>query len=145
MMKSVIDEGLKIKDIRYQVMNYIRENLPVYKMWSDNNLEDLIKFYMGLGQFLVSEKDGKINGILAFQFINTLEERNTMVNDRKSDGAFIDMFIAATQAIREKLIEEAVMLSGVRKWIAFERCKYSQRVSKLPWKLAERIAGYGRR
>ncbi|NBR96583.1 MAG: hypothetical protein EBS60_01950 [Verrucomicrobia bacterium] len=145
MMKSVIDEGLKIKDIRYQVMNYIRENLPVYKMWSDNNLEDLIKFYMGLGQFLVSEKDGKINGILAFQFINTLEERNTMVNDRKSDGAFIDMFIAATQAIREKLIEEAVMLSGVRKWIAFERCKYSQRVSKLPWKLAERIACYGRR
>jgi len=144
-MKSVIDEGLKIKDIRYQVMNYIRENLPVYKMWSDNNLEDLIKFYMGLGQFLVSEKDGKINGILAFQFINTLEERNTMVNDRKSDGAFIDMFIAATQAIREKLIEEAVMLSGVRKWIAFERCKYSQRVSKLPWKLAERIACYGRR
>ena len=145
MSETVIDEGLKIEDIRYQVMNYIRENLPVYQMWSDNNLEDLVKFYMGLGQFLISEENGKINGVLSFQLVNTLEERNTMVNDRKSEGVFIDMFVAASQAVREKLVGQAVMLSGIRKWIAFERCKYSQRVSKLPWKLAERIACYGRR
>jgi hypothetical protein len=144
MSETVIDEGLKIEDIRYQVMNYVRSKLPVYKTWSDDNLNDLIKFYMDLGQCLISEgNDGNIDGVLALQFVDKVEDRNVMENKRDGEGVFIDIFIAKTKQVREKLVWQAISISGVRKWIAFERCKYGQRASKLPWKFAERIASYG--
>lgn len=145
MNESVIDEGLKMEDILGKVMSYIREHLPVYRTWADDNLKEVLAFYFGLGQLLVSQTDeGKINGVLSFQLINSVEERHSFKNDRNSEGGFIDIFIADAQPIREMLVRTAMLASGIKKWIAFERCKYSQRVSKLPWSLAERIASYGR-
>jgi len=146
MSETVIDEALKIEDIRYQVMNYVKQMLPIYKTWADQNLERHLAFYMDLGQMAVSQNhNGVVNGVLAFQFINDIEDRKTMKNDRNGEGVFIDIFIAGDQATRESLVRQAMLISGVRKWIAFERTKYNQRVSKLPWSLAERIACYGRR
>lgn len=146
MSETVIDEALKIEDIRYQVMNYVKEKLPVYKTWADQNLEDHIAHFMGLGQMFVSQKeDGQINGVLSMQYIDSTDERHTLENKRNAEGVFIDIFIADNQKTREELVTQAMLVSGVRKWIAFERCKYNQRVSKLPWSLAERIACYGRR
>lgn len=146
MSESVIDEGLKIEDIRNQVMSFIKDYLPVYNTWSDSNFEDHISFYMGLGQLLTSQdSEGKINGVLALQFIDEVEERNTLKNDKNSKGVHIQIFVAESQKVREDLVSQAMAISGVKNWISFERCKYNQRVSKLPWRLAERIAFYGRR
>ena len=81
MSKTVIDEGLKIEDIRCQVMSYVKEKLPVYKTWAEQNLNDHIAHFMGLGQMFISQaEDGKINGVLSMQYINSTDERNTFEN-----------------------------------------------------------------
>lgn len=144
MSETVIDEEVKIEDIRYQVMNYIQEKLPQYKTWALKNLEGYVAHFMGLGQMFVSQGDnGEVNGVLALQFIDTLKERKALNSKRKTSGVFIDVFIADSQTVREELVRQAMLFSGVRKWIAFERAKYNQRVSKMPWNFAERIASYG--
>lgn len=146
MSETVIDEGLKIEDIKGQVMSYVKNELPLYKTWSNKNLKEHLSFYFNLGQIVVSQKeDGSVCGVLAFQLINSVEDRDAKSNDPEGLGVHIDIFIADSQQTRERLVGEAMAFTGVRQWISFERCKYSQRLSKLPWKLAERISDYGRR
>ncbi|MFZ9681461.1 MAG: hypothetical protein ACO3CL_08590, partial [Bacteroidia bacterium] len=57
MRETVIDEGLKIEDIKSQVMTYVKAKLPIYQSWADSNFEDHVSFYMNLGQLLVSQDD----------------------------------------------------------------------------------------
>lgn len=145
MSETVIDEALKIEDIRGQVMSYVKNNIPVYKTWSEKNLKEHLSFYFDLGQIIVSQKEnGQLCGVLAFQLIDSINDRNTLVNNPEGRGVHIDMFAADSQKTREDLVAQAMAFTGIRQWISFERCKYNQRVSKLPWKLAERISFYGR-
>lgn len=144
-VQAIIDERLKMKDMNEQVIAYLKSRVSSYKRWAKSGLRDMLEFYRGLGQLMVSQDEtGKVDGVMAFQLINTINEINGDTNDWNAEGVHIQILSAETSEVREKLVRQAIAVCGTRSWISFERAKYGLRLSKLPFSLAERIACYGR-
>jgi hypothetical protein len=140
-VQPIIDERLKMKDINGQVTTYVEKKIPFYRQWGKNNLKEMIKFFSDLGQLIVHQnKTGKIDGVLALQFVNKPEEINGWENNFNSEGVAIAILACENKTIRGELVRMAMILSGVRDWICFDRAKYGQRLRVLPWALAERMA-----
>lgn len=134
-----------MKDINTQVITYVKSRIISYKRWAKSGLRDMLEFYRNLGQLIVSQDErGEVDGVMAFQLINSVDEINGDTNDWNSEGVHIQILSAETSEVREKLVKQAIAVCGTRSWISFERAKYGQRLSKLPFALAERIACYGR-
>jgi len=140
-MQPIIDERLKMKDINGQVTTYVEKKIPFYRHWKRKDLKDMIRFFSDLGQLIVHQDEkGKIDGVLAFQFVNTPEEINSWSNDFNAEGGAIVILASDNKTIRGELVQNAMVLSGVRSWICFQRGKYNDRIRTLPWALAERMA-----
>ena len=140
-MQAIIDERLKMKDINGQVTTYVDKKIPFYRHWKRKDLKDMIQFFSDLGQLIVHQDEkGKIAGVLAFQFVNKPEDIRSWKNDFNGEGGAIVILASDNKTIRGELVQNAMVLSGVRKWICFERGKYNDRIRVLPWALAERMS-----
>lgn len=145
MSESVIDERVEMKDIMDQVMAYLIDKIPTYATWSKKNLRDHISFYSNGGRLFVhQDSQGKIDGVLALQLIDTTDDARYEVHKEEGDGVHVRILAADNQLAKADLIRQGMMLTGIKSWVSFERAKYSDRLRKLPWALAERIACYGR-
>lgn len=144
MSETVIDERVKMKDIMDQVIRYLLKRIPAYAKWSKKNLVDHLSFYMGHGQLIIHQnQSGKLDGVLALQFIETIEQAEYECNIENGQGVHIRILVADNKPAKSNLIRQAMTLSGIRSWVSFERLKYNDRIRKLPWALAERMASYG--
>ena len=140
-MQAIIDERLKMKDINGQVTTYVEKKIPFYRHWKRKDLKDMIRFFADLGQLIVHQDEkGKIDGVLAFQLVNKPEDIREWKNDFNGEGGAIVILASDNKTIRGELVQNAMVLSGVRKWICFERGKYNDRMRVLPWALAERMS-----
>ena len=130
-----------MKDINGQVTTYVEKKIPFYRHWGKKNLKEMIKFFSDLGQLIVHQNsNGKIDGVLALQFVDTPEDIHSWQNDFKAKGVAIVILASEDKAIRTELVRNAITLSGIRDWVCFEGAKYNQRMRVLPWALAERMA-----
>ena len=144
MSKDVIDEGLKMKDIIEQVMAYLFKKIPAYAQGPKEELEEHLSFYMSHNQLLIHQnQDGEIDGVLAFHFINSVEEAPNNINIPDGEGLYVRFMAADGKFQREDLVRDTMAFSGIRSWISFERLKYNDRVRKKAWSFAERMASYG--
>lgn len=140
-MQAIIDERLKMKDINGQVTTYVEKKIPFYRHWNRKDLKAMIKFFADLGQLIVHQNsNGKVDGVLALQFVDKPSDIKEWRNDLKSQGVAIIVLASDDKAIRGELVQNAMAISGVRSWICFERGKYDDRMRTLPWALAERMA-----
>jgi len=140
-MQPIIDERLKMKDINGQVTTYVEKKIPFYRHWNRKDLKDMIKFFADLGQLIVhQDAKGKVDGVLALQFVDKPSEISEWKNDFSSQGVAIVVLASDDKTIRGELVRNAMAVSGVRSWICFERGKYDDRMRVLPWALAERMA-----
>jgi hypothetical protein len=140
-MQAIIDERLKMKDINGQVTTYVEKKIPFYRHWNRKDLKAMIQFFADLGQLIVHQNsNGKVDGVLAFQFINTPEEINSWSNDFNAEGGAIVALASDSKSVRRELVRSAMNISGIRPWICFQRGKYDDRMRTLPWALAERLA-----
>jgi hypothetical protein len=139
--QPIIDEWLKMKDINGQVTTYVEKKIPFYRLWNRKDLKDMIKFFSDLGQLIVHQNTkGKIDGVLALQFVDKPEDIKEWKNDFNSDGVAIVVLASDNKHVRSELVQNAILVSGVRSWVCFERGKYNDRMRVLPWNLAERMA-----
>jgi hypothetical protein len=130
-----------MKDINTQVTTYVEKKIPLYRHWGKKQLKEMLGFFLELGQLIIhQDTKGKIDGVLALQFINSPKEIHSWKNDFSSEGVAIVVLASEDKGIRSKLVQTAMILSGVRKWICFEGAKYNRRMRVLPWALAERMA-----
>jgi hypothetical protein len=140
-MQAIIDERLKMKDINGQVTTYVEKKIPFYRHWNRKDLKAMIKFFADLGQLIVHQDNmGKIDGVLALQFVNKPEEINSWENNFKAKGVGIVILASENKTVRTDLVRNAIAVSGIRDWICFEGAKYNRRMHVLPWALAERMA-----
>lgn len=140
-MQPIIDERLKMKDINGQVTTYVEKKIPFYRHWNRKDLKDMIKFFADLGQLIVHQNaKGKIDGVLALQFVDKPESINSWKNDFKAKGVAIVILASEDKSVRTELVRNAITLSGIRDWVCFQGAKYNQRMRVLPWALAERMA-----
>jgi hypothetical protein len=140
-MQAIIDERLKMKDINGQVTTYVEKKIPFYRHWNKKDLKSMIQFFSDLGQLIVHQNSkGKVDGVLALQFIDKPEDIREWGNNFNSQGVAIVVLASDDNHIRGELVRSAMAISGVRKWICFERGKYDDRMRVLPWALAERMA-----
>ena len=101
----------------------------------------MIQFFADLGQLIVhQDSKGKVDGVLALQFVDKPSEISEWKNDFNSQGVAIVVLASDNKTIRGELVRNAMAISGVRSWICFERGKYDDRMRVLPWALAERMA-----
>ena len=130
-----------MKDINTQVTTYIENKIPDYQHWGRKPLKEFIQFFLDLGQLIVHQDyKGKIDGVLAFQLIDKPEDIRTWKNDFNAEGGAIVFLASEDKTIRGELVRSAMAVSGIRKWICFERFKYGSRIRVLPWALAERTS-----
>jgi hypothetical protein len=130
-----------MKDINGQVTTYVEKKIPFYRHWKRKDLKGMIRFFADLGQLIVHHDErGEIDGVLVFQLINKPEEIREWKNDFNAEGGAIVVLASENKTIRGELVRTAMVLSGIRKWICFERGKYNDRMRVLPWALAERMA-----
>ena len=140
-MQLVIDEWLKMKDINAQVTTYVEKKIPFYQHWGRKELKAMVKFFSDLCQLIVhQDKKGKIDGVLALQFVDKPEDIHSWTNDFNAKGVAIVILASENKEIRKELVRTAISISGVRSWVCFEGAKYNQRMRVLPWALAERMA-----
>jgi hypothetical protein len=140
-VQPIIDERLKMKDINGQVTTYVEKKITLYKHWNRKDLKNMIQFFSDLGQLIVHQDNkGKIDGVLALQFVNKPEEINSWENDFKAKGVGIVILASENKTVRADLVRNAIAVSGIRDWICFEGAKYNRRMRVLPWALAERMA-----
>ena len=134
-----------MKDMDNQVTAYLKRQVSSYHEWSKNKIKDMVQFYKSLGQLIVSQdKDGKVNGALGFQFLNSINDINDSINDWNSEGIHIQFLAVDNKEVRAKIMQQLIAVSGFRFWVSFERAKYGQRLSVLPFDCIERMASYGR-
>jgi hypothetical protein len=130
-----------MKDINGQVTTYVEKKIPFYRHWNRKDLKGMIKFFADLGQLIVhQDAKGKVDGVLALQFVDKPSEISEWKNDFSSQGVAIVVLASDNKTIRGELVRNAMAVSGVRSWICFERGKYDDRMRVLPWALAERMA-----
>jgi len=130
-----------MKDINGQVTTYVEKKIPFYRHWGKNELKAIVKFFSDLGQLIIHQNaKGEIDGVMAFEFINTPKDILKWKNDFNSEGLAIIFLASDTQDIRREIARNMMVLTGVRKWICFERGKYNDRMRVLPWSLAERMS-----
>jgi hypothetical protein len=139
--QPIIDEWLKMKDINGQVTTYVEKKIPFYRHWNRKDLKDMVKFFADLGQLITHQNaKGKIDGVLALQFVSKPEDIKEWKNDFNADGVAIIMLASDNKSVRSELVQNAISMSGIRSWVCFERGKYDDRMRVLPWALAERMA-----
>lgn len=139
--QPVIDEWLKMKDINVQVTTYVEKKIPFYRHWGRKELKAMIKFFADLGQLIVHQNEkGRIDGVLALQFIDKPEDIHSWQNNFNAEGVAIVILASENKDVRKQLVSTAIAVSGIRSWVCFEGSKYNQRMRVLPWKLAERMA-----
>jgi hypothetical protein len=130
-----------MKDINGQVTTYVEKKIPFYRHWNRKDLKGMIQFFADLGQLIVhQDAKGKVDGVLALQFVDKPSEISEWKNDFSSQGVAIVVLASDNKTIRGELVRNAMAVSGVRSWICFERGKYDDRMRVLPWALAERMA-----
>ena len=130
-----------MKDINTQVTTYVEKKIPPYRHWGTKQLKEMLGFFLELGQLIIhQDTKGKIDGVLALQFINSPKEIHSWKNDFSSEGVAIVVLASEDKDIRSKLVQTAIAISGIRSWICFEGAKYNKRMRVLPWALAERMA-----
>jgi len=130
-----------MKDINTQVTTYVEKKIPLYRHWGRSELREMIQFFLDLGQLITHYNSaGKLDGVLAFQLIDKPEDIQSWKNDFNAEGGAIVILASEGRDIRSKLVQTAMVLSGVRKWICFEGAKYNKRMRVLSWALAERMA-----
>jgi hypothetical protein len=130
-----------MKDINGQVTTYVEKKIPFYRHWNRKDLKGMIQFFADLGQLIVhQDAKGKVDGVLALQFVDKPSEISEWRNDFSSQGVAIVVLASDNKTIRGELVRSAMAVSGVRSWICFERGKYDDRMRVLPWALAERMA-----
>jgi hypothetical protein len=130
-----------MKDINGQVTTYVEKKIPFYRHWNRKDLKGMIQFFADLGQLIVhQDAKGKVDGVLALQFVDKPSEISEWRNDFSSQGVAIVVLASDNKTIRGELVRSAMAVSGVRSWICFERGKYDDRMRVLPWVLAERMA-----
>ena len=140
-MQPIIDERLKMKDINTQVTTYVEKKIPFYRQWKRKDLKDMIKFFADLGQLIVHQNTkGKVDGVLALQFVDKPSDIREWKNNFNSKGVAIVVLASDDKAVRGELVRNAMAISGIRSWICFERGKYNDRMRVLPWTLAERTS-----
>ena len=140
-MQAIIDERLKMKDINGQVTTYVEKKIPFYRHWKRKDLKDMIRFFADLGQLIVHQNSkGKVDGVLALQFVDKPEDIKEWKNDFNSQGVAIVVLASDDKMVRAELVRNAMAISGIRSWICFERGKYDDRMRVLPWALAERMS-----
>jgi hypothetical protein len=140
-VQPIIDERLKMKDINGQVTTYVEKKIPFCRDWGRKNLKATIKFFADLGQLIVHQNDkGDIDGIMAFEFVDKPENILQWKNDFNADGLAIVFFACDTKDIRKEIVQNMIALTGIRKWICFERGKYNDRMRVFPWALAGRMS-----
>jgi hypothetical protein len=130
-----------MKDINGQVTTYVEKKIPFYRHWNRKDLKGMIQFFADLGQLIVhQDAKGKVDGVLALQFVDKPSEISEWKNNFSSQGVAIVVLASDNKTIRGELVRNAMAVSGVRSWICFERGKYDDRMRVLPWALAERMA-----
>ena len=140
-MQPIIDERLKMKDINTQVTTYVEKKIPFYRQWKRKDLKDMIKFFADLGQLIVHQNTkGKVDGVLALQFVDKPSDIREWKNNFNSKGVAIVVLASDDKTVRGELVRIAMAISGIRSWICFERGKYNDRMRVLPWTLAERTS-----
>lgn len=101
----------------------------------------MIKFFADLGQLIVHQNTkGKVDGVLALQFVDKPSGIREWKNNFNSEGVAIVVLASDDNAVRGELVRNAMAISGIRSWICFERGKYNDRMRVLPWALAERMS-----
>ena len=101
----------------------------------------MIQFFADLGQLIVHQNtNGKVDGVLALQFVNKPSDIREWKNDFNSQGVAIVVLASDDKTVRAELVQNAIAIAGIRSWICFERGKYDDRMRVLPWTLAERMA-----
>lgn len=140
MSETVIDEGLKIEDMKDQVTSYIEEKIPAYGHWLREDLKAFVNFLYGFGQLLFRTDDqGRIIGVLGFQLVDEPEDLFSYNNKRDSKGGAIVLLACENNQIRKELVREAIVISGIRSWICYRKDKTGKLVV-MPWSFAERMA-----
>lgn len=140
MSETVIDEGLKIEDMKDQVISYIEDKIPAYSHWLREDLKAFVDFLYGFGQLLLRfSEDGKINGVLGFQLIDSPEELFSFKNKRNSEGVAIVLLASENEMTRKELVKEAILISGIRSWVCYYRDRL-EKMTVMPWVFAERMA-----
>ena len=130
-----------MKDINTQVTTYVEKKIPFYRQWKRKDLKDMIKFFADLGQLIVHQNTkGKVDGVLALQFVDKTSDIREWKNNFNSKGVAIVVLASDDKAVRGELVRNAMAISGIRSWICFERGKYNDRMRVLPWTLAERTS-----
>jgi hypothetical protein len=130
-----------MKDINGQVTTYVEKKIPFYRHWNRKDLKGMIQFFADLGQLIVhQDAKGKVDGVLALQFVDKPSEISEWRNDFSAQGVAIVVLASDNKTIRGELVRSAMAVSGVRSWVCFERGKYDDRMRVLPWALAERMA-----
>ena len=130
-----------MKDINTQVTTYVEKKIPFYRQWKRKDLKDMIKFFADLGQLIVHQNTkGKVDGVLALQFVDKPSDIREWKNNFNSKGVAIVVLASDDKAVRGELVRNAMAISGIRSWICFERGKYNDRMRVLPWTLAERTS-----
>ena len=101
----------------------------------------MIKFFADLGQLIVHQNTkGKVDGVLALQFVDKPSDIREWKNNFNSKGVAIVVLASDDKTVRGELVRIAMAISGIRSWICFERGKYNDRMRVLPWTLAERTS-----
>jgi hypothetical protein len=130
-----------MKDINTQVTTYVETKIPFYRLWKRKDLKDMIKFFADLGQLIVHQNEkGKVDGVLALQFVDKPSDIREWKNNFNSKGVAIVVLASDDKVVRGELVRNAMAISGIRSWICFERGKYNDRMRVLPWTLAERTS-----
>jgi hypothetical protein len=130
-----------MKDINGQVTTYVEKKIPFYRHWKRKDLKDMIQFFSDRGQLIVHQNTtGKVDGVLALQFVDKPSDIREWKNNFNSQGVAIVVLASDNKTIRGELVRSAMAVSGVRSWVCFERGKYDDRMRVLPWALAERMA-----
>lgn len=130
-----------MKDINDQVTTYVEKKIPFFRQWDRNDLKGMVQFFADLGQLIVHQNTkGKVDGVLALQFVDKPSDIMEWKNNFNSKGVAIVVLASDDKAVRGELVRNAMAISGIRSWICFERGKYNDRMRVLPWALAERIS-----
>jgi len=130
-----------MKDINGQVTTYVEKKIPFYRHWNRKDLKDMIKFFADLGQLIIHQNNkGKIDGVLALQFVDKPEDIYSWENDFNGKGVAVVVLASEDKSVRTELVRNGMALSGMRNWVCFQGAKYNQRMRVLPWALAERMA-----
>ena len=118
-----------MKDINTQVTTYVEKKIPFYRQWKRKDLKDMIKFFADLGQLIVHQNTkGKVDGVLALQFVDKPSDIREWKNNFNSKGVAIVVLASDDKAVRGELVRNAMAISGIRSWICFERGKYNDRM-----------------